>query len=269
MYPITVCRTRLGRGSIALLFACLVLFVGMGGSNAMRLYAQTPNLDGTIAYISDDTIRAINTNGTNDRPLFVPDERNVFAMTGLDWSPDGSTLAFTSNHERTCSVYDGDVYTMQANGSNIRRLTNGPACAELDAYPKGTVVLEVESRVSDETLFVVYVEGAPEAIVVTLGFGEVKQVTFTGVADFGQGVLQRTSASVGHSRWVDPSVNVDVVAGGTASASTRLVLNPSGHYKWTASHPRGGATATQLALSRAMRLWWVYRPTLGSPMPGN
>ncbi|MEZ4678659.1 MAG: clostripain-related cysteine peptidase [Caldilineaceae bacterium] len=122
--------------------------------------------------------------------------------------PDGSTLAFTSNHERTCSVYDGDVYTMQANGSNIRRLTNGPACAELDAYPKGTVVLEVESRVSDETLFVVYVEGAPEAIVVTLGFGEVKQVTFTGVADFGQGVLQRTSASVGHSRWVDPSVRM-------------------------------------------------------------
>lgn len=238
MFQQSLLRKRFGRFAKGLLCLLGLLIVGgLSGLAGNSALAQTPNLTGTIAYNHNgDTIRLIDADGTNDRRLWAP-APNLFGVTGLDWSPDGSTLAFTSNHERACSVFDGDVYTIQPNGTNLRRLTNGPACAELATYPKGSITLEIESQVSDESLFFVYVEGAPEAVGVTLGFGEVKEITINNVADLGTGLFQRTSASVGHSRWVDPSVAVDVIAGGTAKATTRLILRPTGHYAWTASHP--------------------------------
>jgi len=214
---------------------CTVNIANIGGGAAL---AQSPTLSGTIAYINrGDEIRLIDPAGNNDRLLWGVPQPDLFEITGVDWRPDASGLAFTSDYERTCSVFDSDVYTIQANGTNLQRLTNGPTCPELAAYPKGTVVVEVENQVSDQTIFIVYVEGAPNAKTVILNQGDVREVTFTDVADFGDGIFQRTSAAVGFSRWVDPSVAVDVVAGSTANATTRLVMRPNGHFKWSASHP--------------------------------
>ncbi len=239
MNQATFSRTKGYKGALTLFLAlallCTVSTEGFGGRQAL---AQAPNLPGTIAYINQgDEIRLIDPAGGNDRLLWAVPQPELFEITGVDWSPDANSLAFTSDYERTCSVFDSDVYTIQPNGTNLRRLTNGPTCAELAAYPKGTVTVEIENQVSDQTFFIVYVEGAPSAKTVILNQGDVREITFTDVADFGDGVFQRTSAAVGFSRWVDPSVAVDVVAGGTASATTRLVLRPNGHFKWSASHP--------------------------------
>lgn len=230
--------------------------------------AQAPNLNGTIAYIHNgDEIRTINSDGSNDQLLWALSQPDVHDITNIDWSPDGSTLAFTSDHERVCSVFDADVYAIGADGSGLRRLTNAPACGELSTFDTGTVTLEIESQVTDQNLFVVYVEGAQEAQTVTLGFGEVKELTFANVADFGDGVFQRTSASVGFSRWVDPSVVVDVVAAGTASATTRLTLRSLGHFKWNSGHPswRHDGAAIGFVLSDGIMNEIDATPSIGSP----
>lgn len=221
-----------------LLVLALLATHGFALLGSSTVYAQGTNPSGTIAYIQNgDEIRTINADGSNDQQLWALDDPDAHDINGVDWSPNGNTLAFTSNHERTCSIWDSDVFAIGADGSGLRRVTNAPACADLSAFPQGTVTLEIESQVSDQNLFIVYVEGAQEAATVTLGFGEVKEVTFPNVADFGDGVFQGTSAAVGFSRWVDPSAVVDVVAGGTANAATRLTLRPLGHYPWTSRHP--------------------------------
>lgn len=231
-------QTKVKTKAFMLLAATLLMIAGAGFSPSNSVRAQGPDLSGTIAYVHNgDEIRLIEPDGSNDRLLWALPQPDVHQINGVDWSPDGGTLAFTSDHERTCSIYDSDVFTIGADGADLRRLTNSPACSELGDYPTGTVVLEIENQVSDQNLFVVYVEGSLTAQTVTLAPGEVKQLVFPNVADFGNGVLQKTSASVGFSRWVDPSVVVDVVAGGTANAVTRLVLGPLNHFKWNSSHP--------------------------------
>lgn len=43
---------------------------------------------------------------------------------GFIWSPDGRTIAFTSNRDASRRT-DADLYLMNADGSNVRRLTRG------------------------------------------------------------------------------------------------------------------------------------------------
>ena len=41
-----------------------------------------------------------------------------------DWSPDGRTLAFTSDIWRTETTHESDIYTIAADGTSMRRLSS-------------------------------------------------------------------------------------------------------------------------------------------------
>lgn len=190
-----------------------------GGSNAV----------GTIAYYRGHEIRLVDTNGNNDRRLWgapLPDP-SFKGIRGLVWRPDGGALAFGSDYQKICSIYDSDIFTIRADGTGLKRLTNSPACGELGGFPKGTVKVEIENQTT-ESLFLLYVEGMSTAEVVTISPGTAVMATIPNVADLGN-FPQAVTIISGKFRWVDPSVTVDVKPGQTASASTRFVLRSQGN----------------------------------------
>ena len=208
------------------LFACL-----LAASFAAGPARGSTGAVGLIAYERGNEIRLVNSDGSNDRrlwhePLPAP---NFKGIRGLQWRPDGGGLVFSSDYQQLCSVYDGDVFTLNADGSGLKRLTNSPACAGLNGFPKGTVRVEVENQTT-ESEFLVYVEGASTAEVVNIAPGAAVAITFPNVADLGN-VQQQIVLINGHFRWYDAAVFVNVQASQTVDASTRLILTGSNVYR--------------------------------------
>jgi hypothetical protein len=166
---------------------------------------------GTIAYVlpndqQGDEIHLIQPDGSGDHRIWrtnQPDLSKVKDIYSLAWHPDATELAFASDHEGACSILDSDLYSILPDGSGYRRITQAPACAELAAYPKGTVHVPV-LNLTFQVVFI-YIQGAPEIQMVT---GD--SVTFTDVADFGDGVMQTALAIGGGGRWVSASAIADV-----------------------------------------------------------
>ncbi len=81
-----------------------------------------------------------------------------------DWSPDGKQIAFTSNRDGSPEGYDGyDVYVMDADGSNIRRLTREDGADGSSAWsPDGRTLAFMSSRddKSRSEIYVMTVDGS-------------------------------------------------------------------------------------------------------------
>ena len=205
-----------------------------------------PDAIGVIAYERGNTIRLVNSDGHNDRLLWQDALPAGFkGIRGLQWRPDGGGLAFASDYEATCSIYDSDIYTVLANGTGLKRITNSPRCPDLAGFPKGNVTIQVENAVANLSEFLIYVEGASTAKVVNIAPGVVVNVTLENVADLGS-TLQYAIAINGKYRWYSAAMAVDVKAGQTVTVPARLVLNPSGNVyaDMGATYPvwhRGGA----------------------------
>lgn len=220
----------LRKPSLAVAFgAFLVLSVLSIGLATSPAHGSTGAI-GIIAYKRGNEIRLVNSDGSNDRRLWMEPLPNVVykGIRGLQWRPDGEALAFGSDFQQLCSLYDNDIYTLNANGGGLKRLTNSPGCDKLPGLPKGTVKVQVENQTADSQ-FLVYVEGAPEAELVTIAPGTATELTISNVADLGN-FQQYFTVINGDLRWIDPSVFVNVTAGQTASASTRFVLTGSNVY---------------------------------------
>jgi hypothetical protein len=174
---------------------------------------------GTIAYVQRSThdIRLISPDGTGDRVLWTaPRPLSLYPAYDLAWRPGGRELAFSSEHEETCSLYQSDVYAIGYYGTGYRRVTNSPNCAALANLPKGSVTVNVNN--SAGSLAEVYVQGAPGA-----KFAESGTMKFDNVADFGPGVLQRAvgiytgyygeERTEGYPPYADVQPNQTVVGG--------------------------------------------------------
>lgn len=228
------------RGSFVGLFAALGVLVVLisGPAGAGKLPVREPGPDdataqtaavGTIAYVRGNEIRLVGTDGQNDRKLWsAPLPEGARGIRGMQWRPDGGALAFGSGYQWLCSQYDSDIYTILANGSGLKRLTNSPECNALAAFPKGSVKVRIEND-SAESLFGIYVEGAPETTLITLSPGAAADVTIPNVADLGN-FPQAITVINGKYRWVDPAVTVNVVPGQTANATSPFVLSGTGVY---------------------------------------
>ncbi|MEZ4658156.1 MAG: hypothetical protein R2911_11330 [Caldilineaceae bacterium] len=255
--------------------ACIGAFMLAGlGSPALfavpvaEAAAGAPNAAGTIAYVAEGAIRLIDADGANDRLLWqLPDPTNQ-RITDVDWSPDGTRLAFASDHESTCSFYRSDIYSIRVDGSDLRRLTNSPSCGELAGFPKGSVQVTIKNELT-ESLFLLYVEGAANAVELPIPPGTQGTVTVDNVADFGDGVLQQVVIfQTEENNWIAPSVTVDVKAGETVAASDRFVISNSTAARsfgaYSPSWRRDGATVA-FALSTIGGYQISANPSVAEP----
>lgn len=91
-----------------------------------------------VAFVMEDgpdpEIFRINTDGTGRKKL----TDNTFSDYNPDWSPDGSKMAFVSNRDTGSGVFQ--LYVMDADGANVRRLTNDTSYMDMNPAwsPDGT-----------------------------------------------------------------------------------------------------------------------------------
>jgi hypothetical protein len=177
---------------------------------------------GTIAYVRPSThaIHLISPDGTGDQVLWTaPQPPGPWGVLDLAWRPDGRELAFSSDHEETCSWFQSDVYTIDYNGAGYRRVTNSPACAVLASLPKGSVEVYVTNWTND--LVQAYVQGAP-GIQTVHSDGT---MIFENVADLGPGVAQPAIGIYGLYRIFASPPLADVQPGKTVSGGN-LIISP-------------------------------------------
>jgi hypothetical protein len=243
-------KKTLCKSVVLLLVGALVSILILEGS--MPAFAN--NQDGVIAYVradKGDEIRLIDPDGGNDRLLWThgqPDPENVHQVWDLVWSPDGGELAFNSDHENHCSILHSDLYAINSDGSGYRRITQGPACADLAGYPKGTVQVPVTNASTESITSFLYFQGAPVAQQISLPPGGYTVVSFTNVADFGEGWLQYAMEIIGNERSVHVGSAVDVQEGGTvttAGISVPGFVVPG----WEVRSPSWRYDGTQLAFA--------------------
>ncbi len=158
-----------------------------------------PDVAGKIAYVGLNadsyplTLNTVDPDGSHGQTLWthpssVPSTNSMYDVA---WKPDASEIAFSSNHESAYSAFNSDVYGIQPDGSGLRRITNPPSKAEIDAggYEMGTVSGKIDNAYGSVTTFFVYVEGADDVVSVDVGdFGYEASFTVPNVADLGTGL---------------------------------------------------------------------------------
>ena len=200
---------------------------------------------GTIAYVRNGSdIRLIEPDGSNDRLLWRSPDPGVYGVMDPDWNPGATELAFVSDHEIGCSIFETDVYTIRPDSSGLRRVTNAPACAGLAGYPKGNVTVTVENYIQGGGPFFVYVQGAPSILPVVVPAGGAVTVTFNNVADFGD-TYQQAVVMEGLNRWDAPIAAADVKPGQTVHAGT-LAVTGFGLQNYGAHDPAWRSDGAQL-----------------------
>jgi dipeptidyl aminopeptidase/acylaminoacyl peptidase len=227
---------------------------------------ESPASSAAIAYARGGEIRLIEPDGSNDHSLWtVPRPDLPYTVTGLSWKPNATEIAFSSDHEEATSMYERDIYAIGSDGQRLRKLTNGPTHQELTARPKGSVTLQVQNNTSDGGPWFIYLVGAAEPQMMTLGIGETARLTFNGVADLGSGV-QGAVAINGTERWFGVA-GADVQSGKTVDAGL-LTISPFGgvpHYG--ADVPVWRSDGSRLAYSESPICQLDQQPA--NPQPGS
>ena len=139
------------------LAACLVAFglvVGLGptGASAVTPPVVDPPVlkdNGKIAFASardgDPEIYTMNPDGTGVEQLTFNGNAEQFLLDFWpDWSPDGTKIVYTSFRPTPEGFPNGDVFIMDADGSNKTRITTHPA-GDLDPafFPDGRKIVFV------------------------------------------------------------------------------------------------------------------------------
>ncbi len=126
-----------------------------------------------IAYIEQGPptahLRFMSATGNLSSPLYLPNGMAV-QMSGhnsLSWSPDGLSLAFAAGPPA-----DLNLYTIGANGANLRQLTTHPMRDESPSWsPDGTRIVFLTNRHGQRDVYVIDVTSLAETrVTVSSGF---------------------------------------------------------------------------------------------------
>ncbi len=207
--------------ALLLLVALLALTVFTDQDKSVQASERAVNSNGIIAYVTENhEIWVVNADGSQARKLWeIPQDQRAYMTSGIQdlaWRKDGSMLAFVSGHEPQCSVYETNVYVIDADGSNFQRVTNRPACSETKEIATGSVTVSLRNQFTTSQIAEVSVEGLTEPVFVSLLPSQVKQITIPNVPDLGANIMQAVVAVEGSRRWIIPGA--DVIAGQTVDA---------------------------------------------------
>ncbi len=152
-----------------------IYLVNPDGSNLQRLTKgkeawepdwspdRTKILFTSTLHGGEEEVYVMDADGSNiHRLTHTPGEGT--SSWAADWSPDGKQIAFTSNRDGSPEGWDGnDIYVMDADGSNIRRLTREDGGDGSSAWsPDGRTLAFMSSRddKSRSEIYVVTVDGS-------------------------------------------------------------------------------------------------------------
>jgi TolB protein len=179
---------------------------------------------GTIAFARGGEIRLVEPDGSAEHSIWTAPAGLGFSVSGIGWRPNGGALAFSSDHEMATSFYERDIYTVLPDGKQLRKLTNGPAHAELATLPKGAVQVTVQNNTGDGGPYFIYAVGGAEPQSIVIAPGASTMLTLSNVADLGD-FVQPVVAINGAFRWIGAAA--DVKSGSTKDAGL-LVITPTG-----------------------------------------
>ena len=185
----------------------------------------TPSRTGT-------EIRAMRPDGTKTRQIFeIPDYAvGNTVIWDVNASPDGSQIAFSSNHDWDRSYNTVNVYVIDADGKNLKRPSDAPSIPELRKYKKkGKVKLNAQKLVGGGEISA-WVQGANEPVKNLLREGQVWQFTVE-AKDFGDDIPQFIRVfnhNPGHANECsyDPALRADIRPGKTIDAGKMPMLFP-------------------------------------------
>lgn len=144
---------------------------------------HVPSMGGKIAYIKEDKDKAPHSISILDpstgasQTIWSHPDKTIFHWEDVAWRPDGTELAFISDHEFLASPFLADIFAMKPDGSGIRKITSSPSLGEIRQgnHPRVTVRGQL-TNIGDDTsidgnfliLGLQYVEGGT-AIVANVG----------------------------------------------------------------------------------------------------
>jgi hypothetical protein len=233
---VTRLSSRIGKPRLS---AVSLLLVGLA---LTTLVASTPSHvnaagnPGTIAYMrGGNELRLIEPDGSHDHAIWTePNPQFNYQINSLAWRPDGTEIAFASDHEAPVSRYASDLYAIHPNGSGLRKLTNTPLNSQLGAYPRGNVVLTIGNGTLSSGPFLVYIQGALVAQSVVIPAGDTRTITLNNVADFDK--PQFAVVIDGDDRWVMTTA-INVQAGGTVNGGSFLMTENNQRQRYGAYAP--------------------------------
>jgi len=139
-------------------FALFGAIVALSGSSPADA-GQFPGTNGKIAYTKVQggcecwNVWVINADGTGDTKLTVEAPPPALPWVAEpSWSPDGTQIAYTN--------YDnGDIYVMNANGSNPHKITTSGFNSLASWSPDGAHIVFESGRDGDQEIFVMNADG--------------------------------------------------------------------------------------------------------------
>ena len=220
-----------------------------------------PAPTGSIAYlVGREEVRVIHADGTGDRLVFRVPSDTVYGIEDVAWRHDGDELAIASGHEALCSIWQDDLYLMDVLGSDVRRLTNGPACGELAGLASGTMTVTLENRLLDTDQFFIHIQGLEIANAVTLEPGFRGTFEVSGVRDLGPDTPQFPVVSAASARWFDPAVYGDVDPEAAVHAGTVVLDSATAFDTWGALSVTWSHDGSRLGYQQGLgSLWQIDR----------